>query len=77
MKCLIYDFWAHDIPTEIAEETLKELGIPFEVKKKRRVRDRSALEDFGKNDEWAEIYVDSEALLKWLEDRIEEEIRGY
>jgi len=73
MKCLIYDFWAYDIPTEIAEETLKELGIPFEVKKKRQVRDPSAPEGLGKNDEWVEIYVDPEALLKWLENRIEKE----
>jgi len=74
---MIYDFWAHDIATEIAKETLEELGIPFEVETERRVRDPSAPEDLGRCDDWARIYVDTEVLAKWLERRIDEKIRNY
>ena len=74
---MVFDFWAHDIATEVAEETLKELGIPFEVETERRIRDPSAPEDLGRYDDWARIYVDMEMLAKWLERRIDEKIRNY
>ena len=73
---LVFDFWAHDIATEDAEETLEELGVPFEVETESGVRYPSAPEDPGRCDDWAEIYVDTEALVKWLEERIEEEIKS-
>lgn len=77
MRRLVYDFWAHDIPTEVALETLRKLGIPFEVKAERRIRDPSAPEDFGRCDDWAKVYVEPEALVKWLERKIDEEIGNY
>jgi len=77
MGRLVYDFWANDIPTEVALETLRKLGIPFEVETKRRVRDPSAPQEFGRYDDWAQIYVDPEVLVKWLERKIDEEIGNY
>ena len=75
-KVLIYEFWAYDIPTDVAIETLDKLGIPYEVKTKRKLRDRSAPEGC-QYDEWAEIYVDVEDLVGWLEAKIEDEINSY
>ena len=37
MRRLVYDFWEHDIPTEVALETLKKLGIPFEIETEKRI----------------------------------------
>lgn len=76
-KRMIYGFWAYDIATEVARETLEELGIPFEVETERRVRDPSALEELGRYDDWATIYVETEALIEWLGRKIDEEIRNY
>jgi len=73
---LVYEFWADDIPTEIALETLKELEIPFETEEERRVRDPSAPEDI-RYDNWLKIYVNSEDLVTWLERRIDKEINSY
>jgi len=73
---MIFDFWAYDAATEVAKETLEELGIPFEVETERRVRDPSAPEDLGRYDDWARIYVDTEVLVKWLERKIDERIRN-
>jgi hypothetical protein len=75
-KALVYDFWAYDIATDIAKETLENLGIPFEVETKRKLRDRSAPEGC-KYDDWVEIYVDLNRLAKWVEEKIESEINGY
>lgn len=75
-EVLVYDFWAYDVGTDVAKETLEELGVPFRVETKRRLRDRSAPEGC-KYDEWAEIYVDVEKLVKWIEAKIEEEINSY
>ena len=75
-KALVYDFWAHDIATDIAKETLENLGIPFEVKTERRLRDPSAPEGC-KYDDWAEIFVDLDRLAKWVEEKIESEINGF
>jgi len=72
---LVYEFWADDIPTEIALETLKELGISFKTEEERRVRDPSAPEDI-RYDKWLKIYV-LEDLVKWLERKIDEEINSY
>jgi len=73
---MIFDFWAYDAATEVAKETLEELGITFEVETERRVRDPSAPEDLGRYDDWARIYVDTEVLVKWLERKIDERIRN-
>jgi len=73
---LVYEFWADDIPTQIAIETLKELEIPFETEEERRVRDPSAPEDI-RYDNWLKIYVNSEDLVTWLERRIDKEINSY
>jgi len=75
-KALVYDFWAYDIATDIAKETLENLGIPYEVETKRRLRDPSAPEGC-KYDYWAEIFVDLDRLAKWVEEKIEGEINGY
>ena len=75
-KALVYDFWAYDIATDIAKETLENLGIPFEVEIKRKLRDPSAPEGC-KYDDWAEIYVDLDRLAKWVEEKIESEINGF
>jgi len=75
-KALVYDFWAYDIATDIAKETLESLGIPFEVKTERKLRDPSAPEGC-KYDDWAEIFVDLDRLAKWVEEKIESEINGY
>jgi len=75
-KALVYDFWAYDIATDIAKETLESLGIPFEVETKRKLRDPSAPEGC-RCDNWAEIYVDLDRLAKWVEEKIESEINGY
>ena len=77
MGRLVYDFWEQDIPTEIALETLRKLGIPFKVKVERRTRDPSAPEDLGKHDEWAKVYVDDKALVEWLKKRIDDSIMGF
>jgi len=53
MRRLVYDFWEHDIPTEVTIETLKKLGIPFEIETERRIRDSSVPEDLGRSDDWA------------------------
>jgi len=37
MRRLVYDFWEHDIPAEVALETLKKLGIPFEIETEKRI----------------------------------------
>jgi hypothetical protein len=47
-KVLVYDFWAYDIATDIAKETLENLGIPFEVETKRKLRDPSANTTIGR-----------------------------
>jgi len=77
MGRLVYDFWANDIPTEVALETLRKLGIPFKVKVERRTRDPSTPEDLGKHDEWAKVYVDDKALVEWLKKRIDDSIMGF
>jgi hypothetical protein len=75
-KVLVYDFWAYDIATDVAKETLENLGIPFEVETRRKLRDPSAPEGC-KYDDWAEIYVDVDRLVKWVEEKIESEINGF
>ena len=37
MRRLVYDFWEHDISTEVTIETLKKLGIPFEIETEKRI----------------------------------------
>jgi len=73
---MIFDFWSHDLATDVAKETLERLGIPFEIETERHVRDPSAPEDFGRYDDWAKIYVDKDELVEWLERKIDEEIRN-
>jgi len=70
---LVYEFWARDAATEVAKEVLEELRISYKVKTGRMVRDPSAPEDC-RHDEWAEIYVGFNDLVKWLQERIEREI---
>ena len=48
---MIFDFWAYDAATEVAKETLEELGIPFEVETEKCVRNPSAPEDLGRYDD--------------------------
>lgn len=74
-RVLIYDFWAHDAATDIVRETLEGLGIPYEVKTRRTVRDPSAPRDC-RFDEWAEVYVDVNRLVRWLKEKIEGEVGG-
>lgn len=75
-EALVYEFWAHDIATEIAKETLDGLRVPSRVETRRKLRDPSAPEGC-KFDDWAEVYVDKEELAKWLERKIDEEINSY
>jgi len=75
-KAVVYEFWAYDIATDIAKDTLDQLGIPYEVETERRLRDPTAPEGC-RYDEWARIIVDVDELAKWLERRIDEEINSY
>jgi len=75
-RVLVYEFWAYDIATDIVKEALENLGIPYEVETKRKLRDPSAPEGC-KYDEWAEIYVDLGRLAEWVREKIESEINGY
>jgi hypothetical protein len=71
---LVFSFWA-DIASDIAVDTLKELEIPYTVKTKRRLREKSLREKFY--DEWVEIYVDEKDLIEWVKKKIEDKINGY
>ncbi len=73
---LIFEFWAHDIATDIAEEVLSRLGIPYRVRIRRKMRDPGAPKGC-KFDEWAEICVDAKELTEWIERKIDEEINSY
>lgn len=68
---LVYEFWRHDIPTEIAKDLLDELEIPYREKiEKRR---RNAL--YGQHyDEWSKIYVKEKDLVRWLMKEIDRRI---
>jgi len=75
-KAVVYEFWAYDIATDVAKETLDQLGVPYKIETKRRLRDPTAPEGC-RYDDWAKIIVDMEELAKWLERRIDEEINSY
>ena len=70
MKKLVYEFWSGDIPTEIAKETLDELGVPYEVKVVKKLRVKSP----RMYDYWTKIYIDLNKVSEWLAKRIEKEI---
>jgi hypothetical protein len=76
-KRLVHEFWAYDIATDIAKETLEKLGISFAVETERRLRDPSATEDLGRHDDWAKIYVEEKDLAAWLATKIEEKINSF
>jgi hypothetical protein len=76
-KRLVHEFWAYDIATDVAKETLEKLGIPFKVETERQLRDASAPEDCGRYDYWAKIYVEEKDLTAWLEGKIKEEIDSF
>lgn len=67
---LIYEFWLYDLPTEIVEEMLERMKIPY--KEKIFKRKRNCFEKAY--DEWVRIYVDSKEIVKWLEKEIEKEL---
>jgi len=71
---LIYEFWSHDIPTDLVRGLLKELIIPY--KEKVMKRRRNTLYDQA-NDEWSKIYVNEKDLVSWLKDEIETRLRKY
>jgi hypothetical protein len=76
-KRLVHEFWAYDIATDVAKETLEKLGIPYAVETEGLLRDTSAPEGLGRYDDWAKIYVEEEDLAVWLERKIEEEINSF
>jgi hypothetical protein len=73
---IVFSFWAYDAASDVAIDTLKELGIPYTVKTKRRLRDKSAPEDC-KYDDWMKVYVSENGLVKWVKRKIGEGINSY
>jgi len=71
---LIYEFWTHDIPTDVVKNFLKELNLPYKEEISRR--NRTSLYSQSR-DEWSKIYVDAKDVINWLKCKIDSQLREY